>query len=190
MRPFLHAHLVNGRTGDPAVYVETLYEKQTILFDLGDISNLPSRKILRLEHVFVSHTHIDHFIGFDRLLRLLAGREQKLHLYGPPDFIAQVQHKLQAYRWDLVDRYVNDLALSVTEVLPSLDTRKALFRLKTHLPWNRSPRAPRPGARSAPSRASGFQRRFSITTERHASPSRPRNPPMSTSGKTGFWNWG
>jgi ribonuclease Z len=145
MRPFLHAHLVNGRTGDPAVYVETLYEKQTILFDLGDISNLPPRKILRLEHVFVSHTHIDHFIGFDRLLRLLAGREQKLHLYGPPDFIAQVQHKLQAYRWDLVDRYVNDLALSVTEVLPSLDTRKALFCLKNAFALEPQPASPAAG---------------------------------------------
>ena len=75
MRPFLHPNLVNGRTGDPAVYIETLFEKQTVLFDLGDISNLPPRKIHRLDHVFVSHTHIDHFIGFDRLLRVLAGRE-------------------------------------------------------------------------------------------------------------------
>jgi ribonuclease BN (tRNA processing enzyme) len=95
MRPFLHPILVNGRTGDPALYIETLFEKETILFDLGDISNLPPRKIQRLEHVFVSHTHIDHFIGFDRLLRVLAGRQKKLNFYGPPDFIAQVQHKLQ-----------------------------------------------------------------------------------------------
>ncbi len=130
MRPFLHPNLVNGRTGDPALYIETLFEKQTILFDLGDISNLPPRKIHRLDHVFVSHTHIDHFIGFDRLLRVLAGREKKLHLYGPPDFIEQVGHKLHAYRWNLVGRYVNDLVLRVTEVLPSLETRKAVFRLK------------------------------------------------------------
>lgn len=130
MRPFLHPKLVSGRTGDPALYIETLFEKQTILFDLGDISNLPPRKIHRLDHVFVSHTHIDHFIGFDRLLRVLAGREKKLNLYGPPDFVDQVQHKLHAYRWNLVDRYVNDLVLSVTEVLPCLETRRAVFRLK------------------------------------------------------------
>lgn len=131
MRPFLHPNLVNGRTGDPAVYIETLFEKQTILFDLGDISNLPPRKIHRLDYVFVSHTHIDHFIGFDRLLRVLAGREKQLHLYGPPDFIEQVQHKLHAYRWNLVDRYINDLVLRVTEVAPTLETRSAVFRLKT-----------------------------------------------------------
>jgi ribonuclease Z len=130
MRPFLHPNLVNGHTGDPSVYIETLFEKQTILFDLGDISNLPPRKIHRLEHVFVSHTHIDHFIGFDRLLRVLAGREKSLNLYGPPDFIEQVQHKLHAYRWNLVDRYINDLVLRVTEVAPSLETRRAVFRLK------------------------------------------------------------
>lgn len=130
MRPFLHPSLVNGRSGDPALYIETLFEKQTVLFDLGDIGNLPPRKIHRLEHIFVSHTHIDHFIGFDRLVRVLAGREKKLNLYGPPDFIEQVRHKLHAYRWNLVDRYGKDLVLCVTEVAPSLDVRRAVFRLK------------------------------------------------------------
>ena len=38
MRPMLHPTLVNGRTGDPALYIETLFEKRAILFDLGDIT--------------------------------------------------------------------------------------------------------------------------------------------------------
>ncbi len=130
MRPSLHASLVNGRWGDPALYIETQFEKATILFDLGDISNLPPGKIHRLEHVFVSHTHIDHFIGFDRLLRVLVGREKQLNLYGPPDFIAQVQHKLHAYRWNLAGRFHCDLIFTVTEIDPSLETRTARFRLK------------------------------------------------------------
>ena len=62
MRPLLHPSLINGRTGDPVLYIETLFEKQAILFDLGDISALPPRKIHRLDHVFISHTHIDHFL--------------------------------------------------------------------------------------------------------------------------------
>ena len=130
MRPLLHPCLLNGRKGDPALYIETLFEKHAVLFDLGDLSNLPPRKIHRLEHVFVSHTHIDHFIGFDRLLRVLAGRQKTLNLYGPPDFIEQVQHKLHAYRWNLVDRYAFDLIFVVTEIDPSFTTRKARFRLK------------------------------------------------------------
>ena len=130
MRPLLHPCLLNGRKGDPVLYIETLFEKHAVLFDLGDLSNLPPRKIHRLEHVFVSHTHIDHFIGFDRMLRVLAGRQKTLNLYGPAHFIEQVQHKLSAYRWNLVDRYAFDLVFVVTEIDPSLAVRKAQFRLK------------------------------------------------------------
>jgi len=83
MRPSLHPSRVNGRSGDPALYIETLFERRAILFDLGDISGLPPRKLLRLEYVFVSHAHVDHFIGFDHLLRLLIGRDTTVRLYGP-----------------------------------------------------------------------------------------------------------
>lgn len=130
MRPLLHPSLVNGRFGDPAVYVETLFEKHALLFDLGDLSALFPRKIQRIEHVFVSHTHIDHFFGFDLLLRLSVGRAKQISLYGPDGFVDHVCHKLQAYRWNLVDRYLSDLVFRVTEVLPSLETRIARFRLK------------------------------------------------------------
>ena len=131
MRPLLHASLVNGRSGDPAIYIETLFEKRAFLFDLGDIAALPPRKIHRLEHVFVSHTHIEHFVGFDRLLRVLVGREKTINLYGPEGFIDHVHHKLQAYRWNLVDRYLCDLKFVVSEIAPSLATRIVQFRLKT-----------------------------------------------------------
>ncbi|HEY4736080.1 MAG TPA: MBL fold metallo-hydrolase [Xanthobacteraceae bacterium] len=130
MRPLLHPTLVNGRSGDPALYVETLFEKRAILFDLGDISNLSPRKIQRLEHVFISHAHIDHFIGFDRLLRVLVGREKTINLYGPTGFIDHVQHKLHAYRWNLIDRYVSDLVFVVTEIDAALATKTARYRLK------------------------------------------------------------
>jgi ribonuclease Z len=129
MRPLLHPMLVNGRSGDPAIYIETLFEKHAILFDLGDISPLSPRKVQRVDHVFVSHAHIDHFFGFDRLLRLLVGREKKVALYGPIGLIDHVHHKLQAYRWNLFDRYVTDLVFVVTEVTSPSESRIAQFRL-------------------------------------------------------------
>lgn len=130
MRPLLHPQLVNGRFGDPAVFVETLFERRAMLFDLGDVSPLSPRSIQRLEHVFVSHTHLDHFFGFDRLLRVLVGRDKTLKLYGPKDFIDQVEHKLLAYRWNLVGRYLSDLVVVATEIDASLATTTARFRLK------------------------------------------------------------
>ncbi|MGO9359125.1 MAG: ribonuclease Z [Xanthobacteraceae bacterium] len=132
MRPLLHPTLLNGRTGDPALYVEMLFEKRAIMFDLGDIAALSTRRILRLDHVFVTHAHVDHFFGFDRLLRVLVGRDKQINLYGPHGFVDNVYHKLQAYLWNLVSRDgLPDLIFVVTEVDASLVTRTARFRLKT-----------------------------------------------------------
>src|SRR5216683_8316705 len=111
MRPIFHPSLVNGRYGDPTVYVETLFKTHSVLFDLGEIASLSPRKIRRVDQIFVSHAHIDHFIGFDHLLRLLVGREKTIRLYGPEGFIDQVQHKLHAYRWNLAHGYSCDLVI-------------------------------------------------------------------------------
>lgn len=130
MRPLLHPSLVNGRFGDPALYVEALHQKGALLFDLGNISPLSARDLLRVGYVFVSHTHIDHFIGFDLLLRLCVGREKRIEMVGPAGFAARVHHKLQGYEWDLVDRYETDLVFDVTEMLSPDRARRARFRFK------------------------------------------------------------
>ncbi len=108
-------------------------EKRAIMLDLGDISPLSPRKIQPLEHVFVSHTHIDHFIGFDRLLRVLVGREKTIRLYGPNGFIEQVQHKLFAYQWNLIDRFMFDLVFIVTELDAAFAARTARLRSRMRL---------------------------------------------------------
>jgi len=118
MRPSYRPRLVNGPFGYPGLYLAFQLQNRALLFDLGDISALSSRDILKVSHVFVSHTHMDHFIGFDRLLRLSLGRSKKLHLYGPAGFQENVRGKLAAYTWNLVQRYENPLALHVTEVRP------------------------------------------------------------------------
>jgi len=109
---------VNGPFDDPGLFIPFLLEKRAIIFDLGDIYSLSTRDILKISHVFISHTHMDHFIGFDRLLRLFLGREQHLYLYGPEGFFKNVEGKLAGYSWNLVEHYSNLFALNVTEVHP------------------------------------------------------------------------
>jgi ribonuclease Z len=93
-----------------------MFEKRGMLFDLGDLQPLSDRRLLRVGHVFVSHTHMDHFTGLDRLVRVFLGRDKTLHLFGPPGFIDRVSHKLAAYTWNLVDSYATDFTLMVGEV--------------------------------------------------------------------------
>jgi ribonuclease Z len=110
------AELINDPFGDPGVYVGCKYRRESLLFDLGDLHHLTPRKLLKVGYVFVSHTHMDHFIGFDRLLRLFLGRDKHLHLFGPPGFLAHLEHKLRAYSWNLVENYTNDFTIIATEV--------------------------------------------------------------------------
>lgn len=112
------AHLINDPFGDPGVYVEFKYRRSALLFDLGDIHRLNPRKLLKINHIFISHTHIDHFIGFDHLLRVCLGRDLHISLFGPPGFHQQVESKISAYTWNLVENYTNDFALHVTELHP------------------------------------------------------------------------
>jgi ribonuclease Z len=130
MRPRFYPSLANDRFGDPAVFVDFLMERRAVLFDLGDISGLAARSLLRVSDVFVSHAHIDHFIGFDHLLRLMVGRDRKIRLYGPAGFIERIESKLNAYTWNLVDRFDADLVIEATEKIGGRKGRKAVFRLK------------------------------------------------------------
>lgn len=131
MTPRLHPELVNSPFADPGVYVDFLFERRAIQFDLGEIAALPPRKLLRLGHVFISHTHIDHFIGFDHLLRLFLGRDKTLHMYGPPAFLDQVAHRLAAYSWNLVDTFPTDFVLIATEAHPDGTGRRAEFHSRS-----------------------------------------------------------
>ena len=140
MRHLFEARLVNDPFGDPGLYVDFRDERRALLFDLGDIAVLPPRKLLRLSHVFVSHTHMDHFVGFDQLLRVLLGRKSGLVLFGGPGFVAQVEHRLRAYTWNVVHRYTVELVLDVRET--GTDGRGLRARFSSHTGFEREPGAP------------------------------------------------
>lgn len=129
MKPLFHPGLVNDPFDDPAVYIDFLFEKRAILFDLGDLHALPPRKILRVSHGFVSHTHMDHFGGFDRMVRILLARDKRLHLFGPPGFVDRVEHRLASYTWNLVESFNEDLTIRVAE-FDGRELRSALFRCR------------------------------------------------------------
>lgn len=114
MTPLFLPQLVNDPFGDPAVYMQIRHEKKAVLFDLGDLSRLPARKLMKISHIFVSHCHMDHFIGFDQLLRCVLGRPNNINIFGPPGFLVHVRAKLAGYTWNLVKN--SPLSLTISEI--------------------------------------------------------------------------
>lgn len=110
----LRPRLLNGQTGDPALLVSMRWQGRAVLIDLGRIDRTPGAVLLPIEAVFVSHTHMDHFMGFDQLLRLFLAREGTLRLFGPTGIADCVQGKLAGYTWNLTDEYA--FSIDVTEI--------------------------------------------------------------------------
>jgi ribonuclease Z len=141
MKPTFEARLVNGVWGDPGLLIDLRFQKRAILFDIGDVTALSTRVLLRVSDIFVSHTHMDHFAGFDHLLRVCLGRDTGVRMYGPPGFVSNVEHKLAAYTWNLVQNYATDFVVDVFELHGDSSLRRARFRSRER--FRREPLADR-----------------------------------------------
>src|ERR1700693_2621675 len=116
MASLLFSRLVNGPFGDPGLYIDIKWERRAILFDLGNNGSLPPAMVLKVSDVFISHTHMDHFIGFDRFLRIVLSHPKTIRFYGPEGLIRNIQGKLAGYTWNLTESY--PLVMEITEILP------------------------------------------------------------------------
>ncbi|NTU43642.1 MAG: ribonuclease Z, partial [Nitrospirales bacterium] len=114
MKPSFHASLVNGPFEDPVVFVRVVREGRAFLFDFGQIGRLDPGDILKVSDIFVSHTHMDHFIGFDHFLRNALRRETPVRIYGPEGIISCVEGKLRGYTWNLIRDY--PIKIEVSEI--------------------------------------------------------------------------
>ena len=107
--------LGGGKLGDPSLYIDVVDRKRGILFDCG-LNNFSHASLRKVTDLFISHTHIDHFIGFDTLLRLNLAEAKTLHIYGPPGIHRNVSGKLQGYTWNICQNL--QLTIIVHEILP------------------------------------------------------------------------
>ncbi len=105
MKTALFSRLVNSPFGDPGLSIGLRWQGRALQFDLGRLGRMDPGDVLKITHVFVSHAHMDHFMGFDHLLRLFLARDAVLHLFGPQDFLARMAARLAGYTWNLTEEY-------------------------------------------------------------------------------------
>lgn len=123
----IQARLGGGKFGDPSLFLHLIDRKRGILFDCG-LNHLSHAHLRTVTDLCISHTHIDHFIGFDTLLRLNLAERKTLHVYGPPGIQRNVAGKLRAYTWNICQNLA--LTIVVHEILPD---QVRVTTLESHL---------------------------------------------------------
>ena len=55
------------------------------------------RELADLEAVFITHHHVDHFVGLDRVVRANLDHDKTMHVFGPPGTIRRVTDRVTSY---------------------------------------------------------------------------------------------
>ena len=140
VRGFSNVTLVNGSTGDPVLYLDYPGADNALLFDGGENCALGTAQLGDLEAVFITHHHVDHFIGLDRIIRANMDRDKVLHVFGPAGTIRKVYDRITAYDYPYFP--FQKIVVKVTELLGGATRTGVLECTKkfpepevTELPW-------------------------------------------------------
>jgi ribonuclease Z len=115
-RTFSEIRLVNGSVGDPVLFIDYPGTDDALLFDAGDNGRLDTKRLGDLAAVFITHHHVDHFIGLDCIVRANLDRDKILHLFGPDGTIARVYDRIKSYAWQFFA--FQKLVLEIHEIVP------------------------------------------------------------------------
>lgn len=87
---------------DVCILLRFANHKWNYLCDCGEAKNLTIADCLNTNAIFISHTHIDHFINFDKIIRHQIGVNRTVTICGPENIARNVQSKLRGYIWNLI----------------------------------------------------------------------------------------
>ena len=99
LRAISEIRLVNGSTGDPSLLIDYPGRDDAFLFDAGENGSLSLKRLGDLQAVFITHHHIDHFVGFDRILRANLDHDKTLQIFGPEGTIRRLYARIASYEY-------------------------------------------------------------------------------------------
>ena len=96
------------------------------IVDCGEAKSLSVKECMNTNAIFISHTHIDHFVNFDTILRHQIGIQRKVIVTGPKGIVDQVQNRIRSYCWNLIDK--DAITYEVREILKDGEYKSTVLR--------------------------------------------------------------
>jgi len=108
---YLQPTLFSGLLDDPVLVIQVRPTGRSILLDCGQIHHLAKRVLRSIDAIFISHAHMDHFMGLDHFIRNVHVAPRTIRIYGPPGIAERFAHKVAAYSWNLAEETWCDFEL-------------------------------------------------------------------------------
>ncbi len=93
---------VLGASGSRAkdIFTTCFRVSKNIVIDAGNLMNIPRDEIMEIEHIFISHTHLDHIVDIAFLIdNTFTHRTTPLKIYGLPHSIEIFRKNI--FNWDI-----------------------------------------------------------------------------------------
>jgi ribonuclease Z len=115
---FLEPAFFAGLVDDPVLVAQVRPLGRSLLVDCGQIHHLAKRVLRSIDAVFITHAHMDHFMGMDTLARHVLVSPRTLEIHGPPGIAGRLTNKLASYDWNLSEDFW--CSFRVREIHPGL----------------------------------------------------------------------
>lgn len=102
---YLEPTFFAGLFDDPLLLVRVRPTGRALLFDCGKLHHLAKRVFTSIEAIFISHAHMDHFMGMDTVIRHSHTSSRTVEIYGPPGLAGRMANKFGCYDWNLADTF-------------------------------------------------------------------------------------
>ncbi len=100
---YLEPTFFAGLLDDPLLLVRVRPLKESLLFDCGQIHHLAKRVLKSVTALFITHAHMDHFMGIDTFIRHNHVSPKTFDIFGPPGIGGKLAAKLSGYDWNLTE---------------------------------------------------------------------------------------
>ncbi len=92
-----------GLLDDPLLLLHVKPLGRCCLFDCGQLHHLAKRVLKRVDALFITHAHMDHFMGIDTFIRHNHVSPRTAEIFGPPGIIRKMAGKFAGYDWNLTE---------------------------------------------------------------------------------------
>jgi len=102
---YLEPTFFAGLFDDPLLLVRVRPSGRALLFDCGKMHHLAKRVYTSIDAIFISHAHMDHFMGMDSVIRHSHASPRTVEVFGPPGLSGRMAHKFACYDWNLAETF-------------------------------------------------------------------------------------